>query len=90
METNFFRVLSFIDDGRKILLRDFNFRQNERLLYEYDMFDKWCHEIRVEKKLPLDISQQYSVCINGRGKTPPEDCGGPDQFMEKRDECHQV
>jgi hypothetical protein len=86
---NYLNGLGFIDDGRKVLLRDFNFRERERFLYEYDMFDSWRHEIRVEKRLPLDTTQQQPTCISGRGKTPPEDCGGPDQFMALRDHYHK-
>lgn len=88
--TNYLHGLSFIDDGRKVHLSDFNFRDRERFLYEYDMFDSWRHEIRVEKRLPLDSTQSYPTCISGRGKTPPEDCGGPDHFMALRNHYHQV
>jgi hypothetical protein len=87
---NYLHGLSFIDDGRKVRLSDFNFRDRERFLYEYDMFDSWRHEIRVEKRLPLDTTQQYPTCVSGRGKTPPEDCGGPEQFMALRDHYHQA
>lgn len=62
---NYLHGLSFIDYSRDVLLSDFNFRLNERILYKYDMFDKWEHEIRIEKKLPLDTSQQYPMCIGG-------------------------
>jgi hypothetical protein len=86
---NYRHGLSFIDDGRKVRLSDFNFRDRERFQYEYDMFDSWHHEVRVEKRLPLDATQQYPICISGRGKTPPEGCGGPDHFMALRDHYHQ-
>lgn len=87
---NYLYGLSFIDDGRKVRLSDFNFRNRERFLYEYDMFDSWQHEVRVEKRLPLDTTQQYPICISGRGKTPPEDCGGAECFIALRDYYHQV
>ncbi len=87
---NYLHRLSFIDDGRKIRVDDFNFRDRERFLYEYDMFDSWRHEIRVEKRLPLDPAQQYPICIGGRGKTRPEDCGNLEHFMALRDHYHQV
>jgi hypothetical protein len=87
---NYLHGLSFIDDGRKVRLGDFNFRERERFLYEYDMFDSWHHEVRFEKRLPLDPAQQYPICIGGRGKTPPEDCGGPEHFMALRDRYHRV
>ena len=81
--------ISFIDDGRKVLLSDFAFRNRERFLYEYDMFDHWRHEIRFEKRLPFDATKTYPICLSGRGKTPPEGCGGPDHFQALRDHNNQ-
>lgn len=76
--------ISFIDDGAEVLLGDFAFRSGERFLYEYDMFDHWRHEIRFEKRLPLDAATTYPLCLSGKGRTPPEGCGGPDQFQVLR------
>lgn len=74
----------FTDDSKQIRLEDFRFRINERFLYEYDFRDLWQHEIRVEKKLPLDPKKIYPVCIGGSRLAPPEDCGGPWAFMALR------
>lgn len=73
------------NSSRQTLLSDFAFYDRERLLYVYDMFDEWRHEIRLEKRRPLDESGAYPVCVSGRGKTPPEDCGGADRFQDLRD-----
>jgi hypothetical protein len=73
--------MSFSDDPRTVKLSDFHFRLRERFLYEYDFGDRWEHEIRLEKKLPLDPTQTYPVCIGGSRKAPPEDCGGPSAFQ---------
>jgi hypothetical protein len=43
---NYLHGLSFIDDGRKVHLSDFNFRDRERFLYEYDMFDTYENQFR--------------------------------------------
>jgi len=72
----------FADDPDKVRLCDLRFRERERFMYEYDFGDLWQHEIRVEKKLPLDPKKTYPVCIDGARSTPPEDCGGPWAFME--------
>lgn len=73
--------LSFTDNPRQVRLGDFQFRLNERFLYEYDFGDQWQHEIRIEKKLPLDSKKAYPVCIGGARAAPPEDCGGAWAFM---------
>ena len=39
---------TFTTDARKVLLSQFRFRVNERLLYEYDFGDLWQHQIRFE------------------------------------------
>lgn len=73
--------ISFSDNPRAIKLSDFYFRLRERFLYEYDFGDRWEHEIRLEKKLPLDATKTYPVCIGGSRQAPPEDCGGPIAFQ---------
>ena len=49
----------------------------DRFGYEYDFGDDWGHEVKVEKRLPLDERCVYPMCIGGARACPPEDCGGP-------------
>ena len=81
---------SFSSDPRSVRLSDFQFRLNERFLYEYDFGDRWEHEVRVEQRLPLEAKKIYPVCIGGRRAGPEEDCGGPWGYMEYVDDhwCH--
>lgn len=72
-------------DAREVRLRDFRFRVNERFLYEYDFTDGWEHQVRIEQFLSPEESPQYPVCISGSRAAPPEDCGGPLAFQERRD-----
>ena len=74
----------FADDPNKLQLCDLQLREKGRFLYEYDFGDLWQHEIRVEKRLPIDQKKIYPVCIGGARSTPPEDCGGPWAFMDLR------
>jgi pRiA4b ORF-3-like protein len=74
----------FTDDPKQVHLDNLQLSEKGRFLYEYDFGDLWQHEIRVEKKLPLDPKKTYPVCIGGARSTPPEDCGGPWAFMELR------
>ena len=73
--------LSFTDNPYHVHLNDFRFRPKERFVYEYDFSDRWQHEIRVEKELPLDLEKTYPVCTGGGGAAPLEDCGGAWAFM---------
>ena len=74
----------FADDPDKVQLCNLRLRERQRFVYEYDLGDLWQHEIRVEKKLPIDPKKIYPVCIGGARATPPEDCGGPWAFMGLR------
>src|SRR5512143_2594368 len=38
----------FAQDASRVRLADFQFRRNERFLYEYDFGDSWQHEVRIE------------------------------------------
>ena len=60
-------------------------RSRERFLYEYDFYDQWVHELRLEKKLPLSAKRFYPVCVDGAHLSPPEDCGGARAYMERGD-----
>jgi Plasmid pRiA4b ORF-3-like protein len=46
--------------------------------------DSWVHDIRIEATLPIDLARRYPVCVGGKCSAPPEDCGGPNAFMENR------
>ena len=66
-------------------LQDFGYRGKERFSYIYDMGDHWEHEIRIEAVNPQP-KKSYLTCIGGSGTCPPEDCGGPHGYLERRDE----
>ena len=78
--------ISFADNPEKVLLSAFGFRTRERFLYEYDFGDEWLHEVRIEKRLPLDPKKTYPVCIDGKHAAPPEDFGGAQAYMQMRQE----
>ncbi|HEX5484155.1 MAG TPA: plasmid pRiA4b ORF-3 family protein [Terriglobia bacterium] len=76
----------FSSDPRKVHLGDFKFRINKRFLYEYDFGDRWEHEVRIERRLPVEAKKIYPVCVGGRRAGPEEDCGGPWAYMERVDQ----
>jgi hypothetical protein len=53
-------------------------------VYDHDLSDGWCHDVRVEQILALEPTRTYPVCTGGRRAGPPEDCGGPWAFLEQR------
>lgn len=76
--------IAFRDDPRQVRLADLGLRVRERFLYEYDFTDGWQHDVRIEQILPLVPGRHYPLCIGGRRRVPPEDCGGAWAFLELR------
>lgn len=77
--------LRFSQEADRVRLADFQFRTNERFLYEYDLGDVWQHQVRVERGLPEEPKRAYPTCVGGQRRAPPEDCGGPRAFLRRRD-----
>ena len=49
---------------------------NRRATYLYDFGDGWQHSVVLEEIVPLEGSMTLPVCLAGRRRCPPEDCGG--------------
>jgi hypothetical protein len=64
----------------QVRLSDFQLKVNERFIYEYNFFDNWQLELRVEERFTLDMERTYPVRIGGKRVAPHEDCGGPEVF----------
>jgi len=71
-------------DERRTPLRRLLASPGDRARYTYDFGDDWEHEIRVEKVLSAETGTRYPVCVGGRGRRPPEDCGGAWGYAELR------
>ena len=91
--------MSFNTDASVIKLSQFEFREKEKFLYEYDLSTSpvmgvwrywWRHQIRVEAIFPPKSNQTYPFCTGGKGICPPEDCGGAWGFMKFQDEFSLV
>jgi hypothetical protein len=50
--------------------------------YMYDFGDGWEHDMVVEKVLAPEPDMAYPVCIGGKNRCPPEDCGGIGGYYE--------
>ena len=58
------------------------------VIYNYDFGDDWQHIIEVDEIIE-DYDKNYPVCLDGEGKTPPEDVGGTggyESFLEIMDD----
>jgi hypothetical protein len=73
-------------DAEEIRLQDLKLRVNGRFLYEYSFFEWWQHDIRLEKRLPLDGKKTYPTCTAGARAAPEEGWGGDAGFMRLQDD----
>ncbi|NYZ14345.1 plasmid pRiA4b ORF-3 family protein [Azospirillum sp. RWY-5-1] len=68
----------------RVPLNAFRFRKGTKITYDYDMAAFWRHEVRIEDRLDPEPGRSYPVCIAGDNTCPPEDCGGPEGYADRR------
>lgn len=68
----------------RVPLDTFRFRKGTKITYDYDMTAFWRHEVRIEDCLEPEPARFYPVCIAGDNACPPEDCGGPEGYADRR------
>ena len=68
-------------DENDITLAEFVGRRRVpiRLMYRYDFFDEWTHEVVIEEKRAEEETLQV---LDGERACPPEDCGGAFGYKE--------
>jgi len=59
------------------MLRDFQFRPQEKFLYTCGAIDLWEWECRLLDQAVGAAGDDMPICVGGRGAAPPEHCGGP-------------
>jgi len=42
----------------------------------------WAFTIEFEEALSADEFEQYPICVKGKRASPPQDCGGVDEYQE--------
>lgn len=67
----------------KIKIRDYFLEEKQKLMYIYDFGDDWMHNILLEKI--LDENKINAELVDGKGKCPPEDCGGSFAYMDLKE-----
>ncbi|WP_253916391.1 plasmid pRiA4b ORF-3 family protein [Lentimicrobium sp. S6] len=61
-------------DAEETILAEIFVEEGQKYTYIYDFGDDWIHKITLEKI--IEEASEKPVCLAGKGKCPPEDCGG--------------
>ncbi len=67
-------------NAAKIELRNYFTHTQQAITYIYDFGDNWIHHILLEDI--IDENRIIADLLDGRGKCPPEDCGGSYAYMD--------
>lgn len=70
------------DDSTQIRLADLKLRSGSELLYTYDFGDEWLHIVEIERMRVRHDEGWLPWLLEGERRGPPEDCGGPQAYME--------
>ena len=74
--------MAHAENSALVSIDSLQLRVNERFSYEYNFTDDWRVEVRLENILKSATQKFYPYCIAGNRAGPPEDCGGPNAYME--------
>ena len=71
-----------------VTLAEMKLSRGSRFTYEYDLNIPWRHEVRIEENRldPVPV-KTLPHCIAGDGACPPEDCGGPMDYLAGLDDA---
>jgi len=75
-------------EASEVSLSSLCLHKHERFLYEYNFFVWWQVEIRLEAQLPFNNRHSYPYCQGGKRAGPPENCGGPREYIHLRDDVY--
>src|SRR5919199_3374931 len=62
-------------EARAVRLGDLGLRESERFVYEYDLGDRWIHDVRVERLVGTE-PRRHPHCTGRRPARPPQGWGG--------------
>lgn len=71
---------SFFQNEQEVKVLDFMGRRRFplRILYRYDFYEEWIHEIVIESK--FETSSNSAVLLEGERACPPENSGGAKEY----------
>jgi hypothetical protein len=58
------------------------FRDERRVVFDYDFGDNWHHEVVIEDLTRSSHALKFAVCVDGQNACPPEDVGGVGGYRE--------
>jgi len=64
---NYAGGIGYSDDARTVYLDDFVFDEGDKFSYEYNFFDHWMHDIRVERVEESPQAVEVASCTKGSG-----------------------
>jgi hypothetical protein len=71
-----------VEDASRVKLYDLQLTPGAVLQYLYDFGDRWLHTIEVQA-VGVEADPAYQPwLLDGGGRGPPEDCGGPKRYMQ--------
>jgi Plasmid pRiA4b ORF-3-like protein len=73
-----------VDDEEDVFVRDLLARGVQKMKYTYDFGDNWVHTNEFGNAVEAIPGALYPICVDGTGACPPEDCGGPWGYAERR------
>ncbi|WP_407250750.1 IS1096 element passenger TnpR family protein [Klebsiella pneumoniae] len=63
--------IGFVDNPFRVVIDDFAFDAGDRFTYEYNFFEHWLHDIRVEA-IYENSTLKALFCISGHGMPEPQ------------------
>lgn len=71
-----------LKDSRWVTIRDLVAAGAKVFTYQYGAGGGWTYEIRIEALEDGNTDNQRPVCLGGERACPPEDSGGPDDYVD--------
>lgn len=70
-------------DSRWVSIEDLLYSGTKTFTYQYGSSGGWTHEVRIEARAEGNPENQRPICLGGERACPPEDSGGPDDYVDR-------
>ena len=70
-------------DSRWVTIQDLVSAGTRSFTYEYGAGGGWAYDIRIEALEGGNPDNQRAICLGGERACPPEDSGGPDDYVDR-------
>ncbi len=72
-----------VKDSRWVTIQDLISAGAKTFHYEYGLGSGWIHEVRIEARFEGTPENQRAICLGGERACPPEESGGPDDYVDR-------